>query len=54
MIKNFNDTTTLIMMIIILAITIKVGFGLMFSSHHNDTIKGNFKYFIDYTENEEE
>lgn len=52
--KNLNDIVSLLTLIIILIFTLKFGLGLIFSSHHNDTFKGNLILFNNYRDNEEE
>lgn len=54
MIKNLNESLSLLAMIIILFLTLKAGIGWMFSFHRNDTLRGNLVLFKNYSENEEE
>ena len=54
MIKNLNDTLSLLSLLIITFFAFKIGIGWMFSLHRSDTLKGNLVLFKNYTENEEE
>lgn len=54
MIKNLNETLSLLALAISCAISLKIGLGLLFSSHLSGTVKGNIELFKDYVNNEEE
>lgn len=54
MIKNLNETLSLLVLTVLVLFSLKVGLGLIFSSHLQGTIKGNFNLFKDYINNEEE
>ena len=54
MIKNFNETISLISILILVVFTIKFGIGLIFSSQRTDTVKGNWSLLKNYSQNEEE
>lgn len=55
MIKNINETLSLLSLLIITLITLRVGFGAIFSSHlTGSTIKGNHELLKKYSENTEE
>lgn len=53
MIKSFNETLSLITIIILVFLTVKFGLGLIFSSHRTDTVKDIWFYFKNYSQNEE-
>ncbi len=55
MIKNLNETLSLLSLTIITLISLKVGFGVIFSSHlTGSTVKGNHELLKKYSENIEE
>lgn len=54
MIKNLNETLSLLVLTIIVLASLKIGLGLIFSSHLTGSVKGNYALFKDYTNNEEE
>ena len=54
MIKNLNETLSLISLIALTFMAFKVGIGWMFSMHRNDTFRGNLVLRKNYSENEEE
>lgn len=54
MIKNFNDTLSLVSMLLICFLVVKASLGITFSKHRTDTYKGNWKYLREYKENIEE
>lgn len=54
MIKNFNETISLISLTILVFLTIKFGFGLIFSSNQTGNARDNYDLLNKYSENEEE
>lgn len=54
MIKNLNETLSLLTLTILVAVSLKIGLGLLFSSHLSGTARGNLDMFKDYINNEEE
>lgn len=55
MIKNLNETLSILSLVIITIISLRIGFGVIFSSHLNGgTIKGNHELLKKYSENTEE
>lgn len=54
MIKNLNETLSLLSLIILVIFALKVGIGWMFSFDQSDTFKSNLVLFKNYKENDEE
>lgn len=54
MIKNLNETLSLLVLIVMCLFMLKVGLGMIFSSHLTGTARGNFELFKRYSENDEE
>lgn len=54
MIKNLNETLSLLSLVVLAAISIKVGLGLIFSAHLTGSAKENLKLLKEYSENTEE
>lgn len=54
MIKNLNETLSLITLIIFVLASLKIGLGFLFSSHLSGTVKGNIELLKDYVNNIEE
>lgn len=54
MVKNLNETLSLIVLTLIVLVSFKMGFGIIFSSHLSGSIKGNRALLKDYVNNEEE
>lgn len=54
MVKNLNETLSLLVLTVLVAASLKVGLGLIFSSHLTGSVKGNYALFKDYINNEEE
>jgi len=54
MIKNLNLTISFITLIVIVIFSIKLGVGTIFSSHREETNKGNWDLFKKYSQNIED
>ena len=54
MIKNLNETLSLITLTVLVFVSVKIGLGLIFSSHLNGSARGNFTLLKEYSENTEE
>lgn len=54
MIKNLNETLSLLTLIILVISALKIGIGWMFSFDQSDTFKSNLVLFKNYEENEDE
>lgn len=54
MIKNLNETLSLLTLALIAFFSIKIGLGFIFSNHLTGTAKGNFELLKAYKDNEEE
>ena len=54
MIKNLNETISLLALIFLVISSLKIGIGWMFSFDQSDTFKSNLVLFKNYKENEEE
>ncbi|MDO4500601.1 MAG: hypothetical protein Q4B60_04930 [Erysipelotrichaceae bacterium] len=54
MLKNLNETLSLISLLILCVLSLKAGLGWVFSSHRTDTLKGNWLLLKDYCQNTEE
>ena len=54
MINNLNETLSLLVLIIVCLFMLKVGLGMIFSSHLTGTARGNFELLKKYSENDEE
>lgn len=54
MIKNLNETLSLLSLSILAIVSLKIGLGLIFSSHLDGSAKGNLKLLKEYRDNTEE
>lgn len=55
MIRNLNETLSILTLVVITLISLRIGFGVIFSSHlYGGTIKGNHELLKKYSENTEE
>lgn len=54
MIKNLNETLSLLFLIIVFLFVFKNGLGMIFSSHLTGSAKKNLELIKKYSENQEE